>query len=127
MEITYLDAIGLVSAQEEISKMKLPIKISLKLARAMRLARGYFEDFEKVRAKIVEDAGIIVGENLTKDQQQHNEKLLPEANKKLAEAATEKITIDFEPIDLGEYSEEEIGKLSDFPVNLLEKTWWLWK
>jgi len=57
----------------------------------------------------------------------HNEEVLPEANAKIIEALKQEIEIDFEPIELEKFKEEELDKLNNVLTQILDYTYWMWK
>lgn len=119
MEISYLDVVNFVSAANELAELRLPIRYALRVAQALRLARGFYEDFDSIRRGVIEECGIVLGDKLTKEEIERNEKAIPIANQKINEAMAEKVKVDFEPISLSDIDVQ-------ISVGLIDKTWWLW-
>lgn len=51
MKVSYIDIIQLLSAQDELNKLKLPAKYAIRVARAIRRAQDYYKDVEEIRKK----------------------------------------------------------------------------
>jgi|YNPMSStandDraft_2_1061718.scaffolds.fasta_scaffold01205_23 hypothetical protein len=120
MKVSYIDIIQLLSAQDELNKLKLPAKYAIRVARAIRRAQDYYKDVEEIRKKILSDVGIVEGDDLTEEQKRQNEAKLGEANELFNKALEEEVEIDINPISLAELDGTELS------VELLQKTLWLW-
>jgi len=120
MKVSYIDIIQLLSAQDELNKLKLPAKYAIRVARAIRRAQDYYKDVEEIRKKILSDVGIVEGDDLTEEQKRQNEAKLGEANELFNKALEEEVEIDVSPISLAELDGTEMS------VELLQKTLWLW-
>lgn len=132
MKLKYGNIADTVVLAGEIGKIKLPIRFSLKIAQGLRLAREAFRDFEEVKQNIVEEYGFRqINSNMPEEEQKeiekHNEKIVPEINKKIIEALNQEIEINFQPIKLSEFKEEELTKLQDIGVNIMEAICWMWE
>ena len=133
MKVTYADMTNTIMQKNEILEgLKLPIRFGLRMVAGIRKAQEYAADFETIRQGIIKEYDIRqVNDTMPEEEKAeaiaHNEKVLPEANAKIIEALNQSITIDFIPFQLDKFKEEELAKLADIPVKILDATWWMWK
>jgi hypothetical protein len=132
MKLTYNDIADTTALANEIRKVKLPIRFSLQVAQGLRKARDAFQDFEEVKRGIVEEFGIKqVTESMTDDErkeiEEQNKSVLPQANEAILEALKQEVEIEFKKIKLADFKENELEKLQEVAVNVMEATWWMWE
>ena len=115
-----------------LEKLSLPIRFGLRFVGGIRKAQEYAGDFEVIRQGIIKEYDIKqITDNLKGKERAaaiaHNEEVLPEVNAKIIEALKQEIEIDFEPIELDKFKEEELDKLNEVLTKILDYTYWMWK
>ncbi len=132
MKLTYGDVVNTTTSINEIRQIKLPIRFSLLVAQGLRKANDALKDFEEVRHGIIEEFGIKpisdkMSEEERKEVEEHNASVLPLANEKIMEALRQEVEIEFKQIKLEDFKENELEKLQEVAVNVMEATWWMWE
>jgi len=132
MKLTYGDVVNTTTSINEIRQIKLPIRFSLLVAQGLRKANDALKDFEEVRHGIIEEFGIKpisdkMSEEERKEVEEHNASVLPLANEKIMEALRQEVEIEFKQIKLDDFKENELEKLQEVAVNVMEATWWMWE
>lgn len=132
MKLTYGDVVNTTTSINEIRQIKLPIRFSLLVAQGLRKANDALKDFEEVRHGIIEEFGIKpisdkMSEEERKEVEEHNVSVLPLANEKIMEALRQEVEIEFKQIKLEDFKENELEKLQEVAVNVMEATWWMWE
>lgn len=132
MKLTYGDVVNTITSTNEIRQVKLPIRFSLQVAQGLRKAHDAFKDFEEVRREIIDEFGIKsvsdkMSEEERKEAEKHNASALPQANEKIMEALRQEVEIEFKQIKLKDFKENELEKLQEVAVNVMEATWWMWE
>jgi hypothetical protein len=132
MKITYQDVADTIAVMDEIRSLKLPIRVSLRIAQGLRKAREAFQDFDMVRQDIINEYGIRqINSDMSEEEQkeimEHNQSILPLANNKIREALEHEIEIEFKPIKKIDFKDEEFANLQEVDVRIMEATWWMWE
>jgi hypothetical protein len=121
-----------MNKDEALEKLSLPIRFGLRFVGGIRKAQEFASDFEVIRQGIIKEYDIKQITDSMKGKERaiavaHNEEVLPEANAKIIEALKQEIEIDFEPIELDKFKEEELDKLNNVLTQILDYTYWMWK
>lgn len=133
MKITYNDMVNTAMNKDKaLEKLSLPIRFGLRFVGGIRKAQEFASDFEVIRQGIIKEYDIKQITDSMKAKERaaaiaHNEEVLPEANAKIIEALKQEIEIDFEPIELDKFKEEELDKLNNVLTQILDYTYWMWK
>lgn len=133
MKVTYNDMVNTAMNKDEaLEKLSLPIRFGLRFVGGIRKAQEFASDFEVIRQGIIKEYDIKQITDSMKGKERaiavaHNEEVLPEANAKIIEALKQEIEIDFEPIELDKFKEEELDKLNNVLTQILDYTYWMWK